>query len=130
MAVLAWLQDKETAAQEGAQMSALGRCTQPSLHPVPLPFCLLGPLLLSITKEAQDSSSDFELWSQTYQRSNPGSHRDVLRDFGQVTLDLSGSHLPSLLNKYNDSYHFMRLNGVKWVSAQYHARYAVVHCCW
>jgi len=63
--MLAWLLGKETAAQEGAQMSALGRSTQPVLHPVPLPFCCFGPLLLPITKEAQDNSSDFEFWSQT-----------------------------------------------------------------
>lgn len=40
MAMLAWLLDKETAAQEGAQMSALGRSTQPGLHPVTLPLPL------------------------------------------------------------------------------------------
>lgn len=89
--MLAWLLGKETAAQEGAQMSALGRSTQPGPHPVPLPFCLLGPLLLPITKEAQGSSSDFEFWSQTYQRSNPSSHCYVLCDSGQeVFMRLSG----------------------------------------
>lgn len=81
--MLAWLLGKETAAQEGAQMSALGRSRQPGLHPVALPFCLLGRLLLPITKEAQDNSSDFEFWSQTYQRSNPSSHFYVLCDFRQ-----------------------------------------------